>query len=67
MVSDDLWETIHPLLPRNPVRRTVARPVCDRTALPGILYVLRHGLRGRGLPQVLGYGRGSTCWRRLRA
>jgi transposase len=34
--------------------------------LAGILYVLRHGLRWRDLPQELGYGSGSTCWRRLR-
>ena len=34
--------------------------------MAGILYVLRHGLRWRDLPQELGYGSGSTCWRRLR-
>jgi transposase len=40
--------------------------VPHRAALAGILYVLRHGLRWRDLPQELGYGSGSTCWRRLR-
>jgi transposase len=25
-----------------------------------------HGLRWRDLPRELGYGRGVTCWRRLR-
>ncbi len=30
------------------------------------LYILRHGLRWRDLPQELGYGSGVTCWRRLR-
>ena len=33
---------------------------------PGILFVLRHGLRWRDLTPELGYGSGVTCWRRLR-
>jgi transposase len=40
--------------------------VPHRAALAGILYVLRHGLRWRDLPLELGFGSGSTCWRRLR-
>src|SRR5690242_10839526 len=35
-------------------------------ALAGILFILRHDLRWRDLPQERGYGSGVTCWRRLR-
>jgi transposase len=31
-----------------------------------MLFVLRHGLRWRDLPQGLGSGSGVSCWRRLR-
>jgi transposase len=66
-VSDDLWEAIQPLLPCEPLGRHGGPPrVCHRAALAGILFILRHGLRWRDLPQELGYGSGVTCWRRLR-
>ena len=66
-VSDDLWEAIAPLLPSEP-RRDHGGParISHRAALGGILYILRHGLRWRDLPQELGFGSGVTCWRRLR-
>ena len=35
-------------------------------AEPGILFVLRSGIRWQMLPQELGCGSGMTCWRRLR-
>jgi transposase len=38
----------------------------DRTALSGILYVLRQQIRWRILPAELGYGSGTTCYKRLR-
>ncbi|MDQ3809572.1 MAG: IS5 family transposase [Chloroflexota bacterium] len=67
LVSEDLWEAIEPWLPpeRAEVRGGPPR-VPNRAALGGIIYVLRHGLRWRDLPQELGYGSGVTCWRRLR-
>ena len=66
-VSDDLWEALEPLLPPEPTGVRGGPPrVPHRAALAGILYVLRHGLRWRDLPQELGYGSGVTCWRRLR-
>jgi transposase len=34
--------------------------------LGGILYVLRHGMPWGCLPRELGFGSGSTCWRRFR-
>ena len=67
LVSVVLWEAIAPWLPpeRTDVRGGPPR-VSNRAALAGILFILRHGLRWRDLPQELGYGSGVTCWRRLR-
>ena len=39
--------------------------LADRQALQGILFVLHTGIAWRQLPQELGFGSGSTCWRRL--
>ena len=66
-VDEDLWRAIMLWLPpeRTDVRGGPAR-ISNRAALAGILFVLRHGLRWRDLPQELGYGSGVTCWRRLR-
>src|ERR671933_2029052 len=66
-VDDDLWRAMVLWLPpeRKDVRGGPPR-VSNRAALAGILFVLRHGLRWRDLPQELGYGSGVTCWRRLR-
>jgi transposase len=67
IVSDALWERIEPLLPkverrfRFPGRNR--RP--DRGALQGILFVLHTGIAWRHLPRELGFGSGSTCYRRL--
>jgi len=67
IVPDDLWERIEPLLPvvprrtRNPGRKRLP----DRLCLHGILFVLHTGIQWEFLPQVLGFGSGMTCWRRL--
>ena len=37
----------------------------DRQALQGILFVLHSGMAWRHLPPELGFGGGSTCYRRL--
>src|SRR3712207_850027 len=67
LVPDDLWEAIVPLLPRRPAKPTRGRPrVPDRAALGGIVFVLRTGCPWRLLPNALGCGSGTTCWRRLR-
>lgn len=42
------------------------RPVDDRAALTGILFVLKTGIPWEDLPQEMGCGCGMTCWRRLR-
>src|SRR5262245_41616818 len=66
-VSDALWERIEPLLPR--VERRVRFPgrkrLPDRQALQGILFVLYTGIAWRHLPLELGFGSGSTCYRRM--
>jgi transposase len=67
IVSDELWERIGPLLPR--VERRFRYPgrkrLGDRTALQGILFVLHTGIAWRHLPLELGFGSGSTCYRRM--
>jgi transposase len=67
IVSDELWERIEPLLPR--VERRFRYPgrkrLPDRQALQGILFVLYTGIAWRHLPGELGFGGGSTCYRRL--
>ena len=69
LVSDDLWSVIEPLLPPPKPRRyryPGRKPVDDRKALTGILFVLKSGIPWEMLPQEMGCGSGMTCWRRLR-
>jgi len=67
VVSDELWGRIEPLLPK--VQRRFRYPgrkrLPDRRALQGILFVLHTGIAWRHLPLELGFGGGSTCYRRL--
>jgi transposase len=66
-VSDELWNTIAPLLPPERPKPKGGRPrVSDRAALTGIVFVLRTGIPWELLPQEMGCGSGVTCWRRLR-
>src|SRR5438874_1890766 len=67
MVSDELWELAQPLLPRTQRRFPYPgrRRLDDRVALQGILFVLHTGIAWRHLPLELGFGGGSTCYRRL--
>jgi transposase len=67
LVPDELWEIVEPLLPaRAPRPRGGRPPVDDRSALAGILFVLKTGIGWEDLPQEMGCGSGMTCWRRLR-
>ena len=67
LVSDELWEIIEPLLPDEPSKPKGGRPrVPDRAALAGIVFVLKSGIPWEMLPEEMGCGSGSTCWRRLR-
>lgn len=69
LVPDDLWERIAPLIPARPPRRhrfPGRRPVEDRVALAGIVYVLRTGVTWADVPAERIGCSGVTCWRRLR-
>ena len=69
LVDDELWAIIEPLLPASKPRRLRypgRKPVDNRRALTGILFVLKTGIGWEDLPQEMGCGSGMTCWRRLR-
>ena len=67
LVSDALWAAVEPLLPPEPPKPKGGRPrVPDRAALTGILFVLQSGIPWEMLPQEMGCGSGTTCWRRLK-
>src|ERR671915_202676 len=67
LVTDELWASIAPLLPKEPAKLKGGRPrVPDRAALTGIIFVLTTGLPWEYLPREMGCGSGVTCWRRLR-
>src|SRR4051794_14538069 len=69
LVPDGLWERVAPLLPHPKPRRhryPGRRPIDDRAALAGILFVLKTGITWNQLPTSLVGCSGVTCWRRLR-
>jgi Putative transposase of IS4/5 family (DUF4096) len=67
LVSDALWQRVEPLLPKRKrrLRYPGRKRLPDRQALQGILFVLHTGIAWRHLPLELGFGSGSTCYRRL--
>jgi transposase len=68
LVPDELWELIRPLLPPPKPRRfryPGRKPIGDREALTGILFVLKTGIPWEDLPAEMGCGCGMSCWRRL--
>jgi transposase len=69
LVPDALWCRIEPLLPVRPPRRSRypgRLPVDDRSALRGIVFVLKSGVSWRQVPAEVAGCSGVTCWRRLR-
>lgn len=69
LLPDELWELIRPLLPPPKPRRfryPGRKPLDDRQALTGILFVLKTGIPWEDLPAEMGCGSGMSCWRRLR-
>src|SRR3954454_3709696 len=66
-VTEKLWKAIAPLLPEHqPSPKGGRPPIPDRACLEGIIFVLKTGMPWQMLPTELGYGSGSTCWRRFR-
>ncbi|WP_108913031.1 IS5 family transposase [Deinococcus ficus] len=61
-----LWAHVQSLLPLEPSNQRGGRPrIPARQVLAGIVFVLRHGLPWRSLPQQLGFGSGLTCRRTM--
>jgi transposase len=68
LLDDGLWGVVEPLLPPPKPRRfrhPGRKPLENRRALTGILFVLRTGIPWEDLPAEMGCGSGMTCWRRL--
>ncbi len=69
ILEESLWQLVEPVLPPPKPRRKKypgRKPISNRQALTGILFVLKTGIPWEYLPQELGCGSGMTCWRRLR-
>ena len=68
LLPDGMWERVARLLPPKPRRHRYPgrRPVDDRAALAGIVFVLKTGIAWNQLPAGLVGCSGITCWRRLR-
>jgi transposase len=69
ILDDALWQWLEPLLPPPKPRRSRfpgRKPLDNRQALTGILFVLKTGIPWEDLPRELGCGSGMSCWRRLR-
>src|ERR671912_2556616 len=67
LVTDELRQTIEPLLPPEPPKPQGGRPrIEDRAALKAIVFVLKSGIPWEMPPKEMGCGSGMTCWRRLR-
>ncbi len=59
LVSDELWESIEPLLPKELPKPKGGRPrIPDRAALSGIIFVLKSGIPWQMLPREMGSGIG---------
>src|SRR5271154_1853266 len=69
ILPNELWDRIEPFLPPPKPRRfrfPGRKPLDNRKAMMGILFVLKTGIPWEDLPQEMGCGSGMTCWRRLR-
>ena len=68
ILNDELWQIIEPIIPKKKrrFRYPGRKPISDRAALTGILFVLKTGIGWEDLPPEMGCGSGMTCWRRLR-
>jgi len=68
ILNDELWQIIEPLVPmkKRRFRYPGRKPLSNRAAMTGILFVLKTGIAWEDLPREMGCGSGMTCWRRLR-
>lgn len=70
LLPDALWARIAPLLPhpkRRRFRHPGRKPLDNRRALTGILFILKTGIPWNQLPKEFGCGCGSACYKKLRA
>jgi transposase len=69
LLSEQLWQRIEPLLPKQKKRRHVQyagrKPVDARKVLQGIIFVLKTGVPWKSLPATSDFPSGHTCRRRL--
>jgi transposase len=67
LLPDALWSVTEPLLPAERAKPKSGRPpLSHRTALTGILFLLKSGIPWEMLPREMGCGSGMTCWHRSR-
>lgn len=69
LLSEQLWQRIEPLLPKQKKRRNVQyagrKPSEARAVLTGIIFVLKTGVPWKSLPATSDFPSGHTCRRRL--
>jgi transposase len=69
LLSEQLWQRIEPLLPKQKKRRDVQyagrKPTEARKVLQGIIFVLKTGVPWKNLPATSDFLSGHTCRRRL--
>jgi transposase len=69
ILSEQLWQRIEPLLPKNKKRHNVQyagrKPAEARAVLTGIVFILKTGVPWKALPATSDFPSGHTCRRRL--
>jgi len=69
LLSEQLWQRLEPLLPKNRKRRDVRyagrKPADARQVMTGIIFVLKTGVPWKSLPATSDFPSGHTCRRRL--
>jgi hypothetical protein len=63
-VDDELWAIVKPLIPFPPSTTIGKRKISDRAILSALIFILRHKIGWKQLPQELGYGHGFSVRKR---